>query len=92
MIGAQSQGGHAVTEYSHPILVRGRYQIVALSHEAEYDPTEVVCYAVLSPTGQRLHHEPGLEEARLWADRLMEEEDAQRSEPPLPIRTAKRRR
>ena len=82
-----------MTEYSHPILVRGRYQIVALSHEAEYDPAEVTRYAVLSPTGERLRHEPGLEEARLWADRLMEEEEsAQRNDPPAPVRTAKRRR
>lgn len=84
-----------MTEYSHPILVRGRYQIVALTDEAQFDPAEVTGYAVLSPSGGRLRHELSLEEARLWADRLIEEEEApQRSDPAPPVsaRAVKRRR
>ncbi|RZA27598.1 MAG: hypothetical protein EOP02_09875 [Proteobacteria bacterium] len=82
-----------MTAYSHPILVRGRYQIVALTNEAEFDPGEVVGYAVLSPVGAKLHYEPGLEQARLWTDRLIEEEDQQRlDEPPSPARSIRRRR
>ena len=83
-----------MTEYSHPILVRGRYQIVALTDEAQFDPAEVTGYAVLSPSGEKLRHEAGLEEARLWADRLIEEETPQRSDPapPASARAVKRRR
>ena len=85
-----------MTEYSHPILVRGRYQIVALTDEAQFDPAEVTGYAVLSPSGGRLRHELSLEDARLWADRLIEEENARPNDPaPLATtadRTVKRRR
>lgn len=83
-----------MTEYSHTMLVRGRYQIVALTDEAQFDPADVTGYAVLSPSGEKLRHEPSLEEARLWADRLIEEEAPQRSEPapPASARAVKRRR
>jgi hypothetical protein len=83
-----------MTEYSHTLLVRGRYQIVALTDEAQFDPAEVTGYAVLSPSGEKLRHEPSLEEARLWADRLIEEEAPQRSDPapPTSARAVKRRR
>lgn len=83
-----------MTEYSHTMLVRGRYQIVALTDEAQFDPADVTGYAVLSPSGEKLRHEPSFEEARLWADRLIEEEAPQRSEPapPASARAVKRRR
>ena len=83
-----------MTEYSHTLLVRGRYQIVALTDEAQFDPAEVTGYAVLSPSGEKLRHEPSLEEARVWADRLIEEEAPQRSDPapPASARAVKRRR
>lgn len=81
-------------EYSHTILVRGRYQIVALTDEAQFDPADVNGYAVLSPSGEKLRHEPSLEEARVWADRLIVEEAPQRSDPALPtgVKAVKRRR
>jgi hypothetical protein len=85
-----------MTEYSHPILVRGRYQIVALSDEAQFDPAEATGYAVLSPTGAKLRHELTLEDARLWADRLIEEENVRPDGPAppaaTPARAVKRRR
>jgi len=81
-----------MTEYSHTLLVRGRYQIVALTDEAQFDPAEVTGYAVLSSAGAKLRHELSLEEARDWADRLIEEESAQRSGPPAPVKPVKRRR
>ena len=80
-----------MTEYSHTLLVRGRYQIVALTDEAQFDPAEVTGYAVLSSAGAKLRHELSLEDARDWADRLIEEESAQRSDP-APVKPAKRRR
>ena len=81
-----------MTEYSHTLLVRGRYQIVALTDEAQFDPAEVTGYAVLSSAGAKLRHELSLEDARDWADRLIEEESAQRSDPPAPAKPSKRRR
>ena len=81
-----------MTEYSHTLLVRGRYQIVALTDEAQFDPAEVTGYAVLSSAGAKLRHELSLEDARDWADRLIEEESAQRSDPPAPAKPVKRRR
>jgi len=81
-----------MTEYSHPILVRGRYQIVALTDEVQFDPAEVTGYAVLSPSGAKLRHELSLEDARLWTDRLIEEESARRDDPAPPTRAVKRRR
>lgn len=81
-----------MTEYSHTLLVRGRYQIVALTDEAQFDPAEVTGYAVLSSAGAKLRQELSLEDARDWADRLIEEESAQRSDPPAPAKPAKRRR
>jgi hypothetical protein len=78
-----------MTEYSHTMLVRGRYLIVALTDEAQFDPSEVTGYAVLSPTGEKLRYDPSLEDARDWADRLIEEESAQRGDPPAPARAVK---
>ena len=81
-----------MTVYSHTLLVRGRYQIVALTDEAQFDPAEVTGYAVLSSAGAKLRHELSLEDARDWADRLIEEESAQRSDPPPSDKPVKRRR
>ena len=81
-----------MTEYSHTLLVRGRYQIVALTDEAQFDPAEVTGYAVLSSAGAKLRHELSLEDARDWADRLIEEESTQRIDPPTSVKPAKRRR
>ena len=81
-----------MTEYSHTLLVRGRYQIVALTDEAQFDPAEITGYAVLSSAGAKLRHELSLEDARDWADRLIEEESAKRSDPPALAKPAKRRR
>ena len=81
-----------MTEYSHTLLVRGRYQIVALTDEAKFDPAEVTGYAVLSSAGAKLRHELSLEDARDWADRLIEEEDAQRRDLPASVKPVRRRR
>lgn len=84
-----------MTEYSHTMLIRGRYQIVALTDEAQFDPAEITGYAVLSPTGAKLRHEVSLDDARDWTDRLIEEEGAQRIDPPIPakpVNPVKRRR
>ena len=79
-------------EYSHTILARDRYQIVALSQEQEFDVDRVTGYAVVTPTGARIRYEVTLEDARLWVDRLIEEEELQRSEPRASIKPIRRQR
>lgn len=81
-----------MTEYSHTILVRDRYQIVALSLEQEFDSALVTGYAVVSPAGARIRYEVTLEDARLWVDRLVEEEELQRSAPRASLKPISRRR
>lgn len=66
-------------EYSHPMLTRGRYQVVALSTEQVYDPGDTSGYAVLNSAGAKLRHELTLDEARAWLDKLAEEEEVSRS-------------
>ncbi|MDR1076441.1 MAG: hypothetical protein LBL59_09145 [Xanthomonadaceae bacterium] len=66
--------------YEHPILIRGHYQIVALSDDATYKPDNVVGYAIVSSSGVRLRHELRLEDAKMWMEKLIEEELAQRRE------------
>lgn len=79
-------------EYSHSLLVRGRYQIVALTDRAQFDPAEISGYAVLSPAGERLRYHPSFDDACLWTDRLIEEEARQRNQPAMPRRTRVRQR
>ncbi|NDK38451.1 hypothetical protein DT603_06290 [Pseudoxanthomonas gei] len=80
-----------MTEYCHPVQFRDRYQIVALSPEPDFDPADITGYAVLSPSGARLRHELTLEQARLWVDGLLQEENQRPAEPLPPGRAARRR-
>ena len=70
-----------MTDYIHPILFSGRYQVVALTREEHFDPAEITGYMVTSSDGTPLRHEPGLEQARMWMEKLIEEENAQRPVP-----------
>lgn len=81
-----------MTEYSHQLLVRERYQIVALSQEPGFEPGGVTGFAVLSPAGDRLRYELTLEGARLWVDKLIEEEALRRAEPRPPAKAIRRGR
>ena len=79
-------------EYSHSLLVRGRYQIVALTDQAQFNPAEITGYAVLSPGGERLRYEPSFDSACLWAERLIEDETKRHGEKAMPRRTRRLQR
>lgn len=63
-----------MTEYSHPLFIQGRYQVVALSLEEGYDPEGVYAYAVLNTAGAKLRHELTLDDAKAWVETLIEQE------------------
>ncbi|HEY5973077.1 MAG TPA: hypothetical protein VIT22_14150 [Pseudoxanthomonas sp.] len=79
-------------EYSHPILIKGRYHVVALTPEEEFDPGEITGYAVLNSSGARLRHELTLEDARAWMEKLVGEENLQHTDPPKRTGPARIRR
>lgn len=70
-----------MTDHIHPILFSGRYQVVALTRGERFDPAEIVGYMVASGDGTPLRHEPGFEQARMWMEKLIEEENAPRLAP-----------
>jgi hypothetical protein len=61
-------------EYSHPILAKGHYQVIALSQGREYDEDKIVGYAVIDSAGVRIRHELSLDSAKAWMERLIEED------------------
>ena len=81
-----------MTEYSHQMLVRGHYQVVALSQEPDFDADAITGYAVVSSSGARLRYEVTLEQARLWVDQLIEDEELRQAEPRPAAKAIRRRR
>lgn len=81
-----------MTEYAHPILIKGNYQVVALTQDEQYDPGDVTSYAVHTMAGARLRKDLSLEDARIWMDRLIEEENLQRTEAPVRAKPIRQRR
>ncbi len=65
-----------MSEYRHPIQAIGRYQIVALTRDPEFDPSEIYAYAIVSSSGLRLRQELTLSDARLWLEDWIERERA----------------
>lgn len=83
-------------EYRHPIITMGPYQVVALTQNASYDSAEIVGYAVVTTSGVKLRHELSLEDARLWLETRLEEDDdgfaaKERPRPERTVRSARRR-
>ena len=62
-------------EYSHPIFIKGRYRVVALSENQEYNEDNIIAYAVLNSSGAKIRHELSLIDAKEWMERLVEEDD-----------------
>jgi hypothetical protein len=62
-------------EYSHPIFMKGRYRVVALSQNEEYDEDNITAYAVLNSSGAKLRHELSLIDAKEWMEKLVEEDN-----------------
>lgn len=76
-------GTQSVTGYVRPILIKGKYQIVALTGEQVYDPEGLVTYAVMAMSGARLHYSLTVDEAKCWMERLLDEEALSHPEPSI---------
>lgn len=81
-----------MTEYTHPVLIKGNYQVVAVTQDEQYDPDEITSYAVLTMAGARLRQDMSLEDARIWMDKLMEEEGLRRVAAPVRVGPLRQRR
>jgi hypothetical protein len=75
-------------EYRHTILQQHGYQVVALTRDSDpaYAPDEVIGYAVITNSGAKLREEPSLEEARLYMEQLLEDEQPTRDDHSRPRR------
>ena len=62
-------------EYSHPIFIKGRYRVVALTEEQEYSEDKILAYAVLNSSGAKLRHELSLIDAKEWMEKLVDEDN-----------------
>lgn len=62
--------------------------MVALTRDSDpaYAPDEVIGYAVITDSGAKLRDEPSLEEARLYMEQLLEDDQPSRSEDARPRR------
>ncbi len=81
-----------MTEYTHPVLIKGNYQVVAVTQDEQYDPGDITGYAVLTTAGARLRQDMTLEDARIWMDKRIEEEHLQHTEAPVHARPLRQRR
>ena len=81
-----------MTEYTHPVLIKDNYQVVAVTQDEQYDPGDITGYAVLTTPGARLRQDMSLEDARTWMDKRIEEDNLQRVEVPVRVRTLRQRR
>lgn len=57
-----------MNEYQYHVLTKGRYQIVALTDEASFDPNDIYAYAVMSSSGVKMRQELTLSDAQIWLD------------------------
>ena len=81
-----------MTEHRHPLLIKGRYQVVALTPEPEFDPGEISGYAVVNSSGAKLRHELSLDDAKAWMEKQVAEEEPSQIDPPTRARQARIRR
>ncbi|MCI4567370.1 hypothetical protein [Lysobacter sp. CFH 32150] len=81
-----------MTDYSHPLFIKGHYQVVALTSEEQYEPERVFAYAVLNSAGAKLRHELTLDDAKAWVEVLIEKDRFPTSTPPVSIRPNRVRR
>jgi len=76
----------------HPILIKGNYQVVALTEGAQYDPEDIIAYLVMTKSGARLQYALTLDSARSWMEKLLEEDVVRLSAPPPKAKTKRIRR
>lgn len=84
-------------EHAHPLLVRGRFKVVALTAGEAYEPDDVVAFAVTTRSGAELKRVLTLDAAKSWMDQLHEREshdDELRPDqaPPSPLNRKRTRR
>lgn len=79
-----------MNDYSDPILIRGRYQVVALIPHRGDEPGNILRYVVLTSGGAAVRHEVSLDDARIWMETLHEEEILRRPVVPPRVSRAKR--
>lgn len=79
-------------EYSHPIFIKSRYRVVALTEDQQYDEDKVMAYAVLNASGAKLRHELSLDEAKAWMEKLVEEDNIEVLASPTQIKQKRMRR
>jgi hypothetical protein len=78
-------------ESRHLLYASGGYQVIALTAGREYDPAQVLAFEVISPSGAKIRQESTLDAAKIWMDRLLDEDTQDlRRERPEPERVAKR--
>lgn len=75
-------------EYRHTLLQKHGYQVVAITRDADpaYAPDEVIGYAVVTDSGAKLREEASLEQARLYMEQLIEDEQPIRADDARPRR------
>lgn len=78
-----------MTTYSDPIVIKGRYQIVAVVADGEDDLDQILGYAVTTSDGGRLRHAPSVDTACAWMDQRLQEDLVQ---PPVAERPPARPR
>jgi len=79
-------------EYSHPIFIKGRYRVVALTENQEFNEDQIMAYAVLNSSGAKLRHELSLIDAKEWMERLVEEDNQDISTPTPQVKPTRVRR
>ena len=57
-------------EYSHPIFIKGRYRVVALTEDQKYTEDNILAYAVLNESGAKIRHELSLIDAKEWMENV----------------------
>jgi len=55
-----------MAEFEHPLLIQGRYRLLALTPRPHTDTDAITGFAVTTLGGDRLHVAPTLSQARAW--------------------------
>lgn len=76
VFGAVTGKGASKMTYQHLVISRGRYQLVALTDDAQYSIGDRANYAVLTDSGARVRQDMSLEEARAYLDLLVDQGNA----------------
>lgn len=75
-----------MTIHSAPVLIKDPYRIVAVM--ADDDRDRIIGYAILNAAGARLRQELTLDDARVWMERYIDEDNV----PPPVVHEPKMRR